>query len=205
MIKEIILSIFILNFTILFAQTEEEAYEILANETCECINKIGLNKDKTEIQRNLGICMLNSFEKNKEKFEKENLNLKMNDYQSGKALGEKVGVKMAVICPEVFMAFMDEDTVDEYNDSTTKFTSILGVIKSISDGDVSYITIIDSDNKKQKFIWLRNFEGSDKIIENEKAVIGKKVKIEFVNTECYIPKMKEYYMLKEIVKMEFIE
>ncbi len=205
MIKKIIVSIFILNLTTLFAQTEEEAYEILATEICECINKIGLDKAKTEIQKNLGICMLNSFGKNKDKFEKENLNLKMNDYQSGKALGEKIGVKMAIICPEVFMAFMDKETVNKYDYSATKSASISGVIKSISDGDVSYITIIDSDNKKQKFIWLRNFEGSDKIIENEKAVINKKVKIEFVNTECYIPKMKEYYMQKEIVKMEFIE
>ncbi len=205
MLKKITLLIVILNFTSLSAQTEEEAYEILATETCECINKKGLDKTKEEIKTNLGICMLNSLGKNKAKFEKANLHFKMNDYQSGRALGEKVGVQMAVICPEVFMTFIDEATTDRHDDSAVKLTIVSGVIKSISDGDISYITIIDSNNKKQRFIWLRNFEGSDKIIENEKAVIGRKVKIEFVNTECYIPKMKEYYMQKEIVKMEFIE
>ncbi len=207
MLKKIILLTVILNFTSLFAQTEDEAYVILANETCECISKKGLDMTKDQIKANLGICMLSSLGRNKEKFEKANLHISMNDYESGRALGEKVGVKMAVICPEVFMTFMDEETEGEYDDddTATKSTTISGVIKSISDGDVSYIAIFDLNNKVQQFIWLRNFEGSDKIIENEKAVIGKKVKIEFVNTECYIPKMKEYYMLKEIVKMKFIE
>ncbi len=205
MLKKTILLAVILNFTSLFAQTEDEAYVILANETCECINKKGLDMTKNQIKANLGVCMLNSLGRNKEKFKKANLHFSMNDYESGRALGEKVGVKMAVICPEVFMVFMDEETTDKFDDTATKPTTISGVIKSISDGDISYIAIFDLNNKVQQFIWLRNFEGSDKVIENEKAVIGKKVKIEFVNTECYIPKMKKYYMLKEIVKMEFIE
>lgn len=182
------------------AQTKDELISIMANETCECINKEGDNLSKQEIQTKLGVCMLKGYNKRKEKYIA--VGIKFDSYESGRKLGEQVGYKMAKICPEVFQSFVDEAVNTKSSNVTKSVTSISGNIESITGDDFSFVYLKDENGKTHKFLWLRNFEGSAKLMENSK--LKSKVIIHYKNIECYIPKMNDYYSLKEITKIEFL-
>lgn len=191
------IALFLITITV-NAQTKEELFESFANETCECILEEKLDSmTKDEVKRALGLCMLDGYEKEKEKF--LNYGVKFDSYESGIKLGKLVGVEMALICPEVFKVFIDDKDAAEEEEPIKFFT---GTIKSISGDDFNYVYLEDENNKTHKFLWLRNFEGSSRLMENSK--LKSKVIIYFENIECFIPKMNDYYSLKEITKIEFL-
>ena len=196
--KVIVIIVLIFGF-LSHAQTKDELLSIMANETCECINKEGDNLSKEEIQMKLGVCMLKSYNKRKDKFIAAGV--KFDSYESGRKLGEQVGYKMAEICPEVFMSFVDDATTQ----STTKtesVTSINGNIESITGDDFSFVNLKDENGKTHQFLWLRNFEGSAELMENPK--LKTKVIIHYESIECYVPKMNDYYSFNEITKIEYL-
>jgi hypothetical protein len=73
-------------------------------ETCECIGKKNYDytkADRADVEMSLGLCMLESAQKN-------NLPIDIADTGSMTALGEKVGVLMVGVCPDVFKVFIDK-------------------------------------------------------------------------------------------------
>jgi hypothetical protein len=86
-----------------FSQTDE-VYKTIAKETCECIGKKNYDytkADRADVEMSLGLCMLESAQKN-------NLPIDIADTGSMTALGEKVGVLMVGVCPDVFKVFIDK-------------------------------------------------------------------------------------------------
>ena len=170
----------------------QDAYESVAKETCECIEKEDLSKlSKDQIKAQLGICMIGSPSIQK-------LNLDLSDPEAGRKMGEKVGVKMATICPSVFKYFIGSEDTEE---GTTKQTE--GTIKKLTEGEFNYLTIKETNGREVKLIWLRYFKGSEELIEKMGKLEGKKVKITFEEVECYSPQAKSYLVLKEIRELVF--
>lgn len=196
--KEVILIIALTFGLFSNAQTKDELIAIMSNETCECVNKKGDNLSKEEVQTQLGVCMLKSYNMRRQKF--LDAGIMFDSYESGRKLGEQVGFKMAKICPEIFHHFINKKTEKLTKNETTNSTT--GHITSITGDDFSFVNLKDENGKTHKFLWLRNFEGSAKLMENSK--LKSKVIIHYKNIECYIPKMNDYYSLKEITKIEFL-
>ena len=192
--KIIFISIFLISI-ISHSQTKEELLDLVANETCECINMDELdNLSNAELEMKLGLCMMESYSKRSEKF--KDFGIGNGSVESAEELGELVGMKMAFICPKVFSSFIENEDLEELEKSHT------GIIKSISGNDFNYVYLEDENNKTHKFLWLRNFEGSSGLMINSK--IKSKVVVYYINIECFIPKMNDYYSLKEITKIEFL-
>jgi len=190
--KLIFISIFLANLFVT-AQTKNELFEITAKETCECINEVDLKTlSRKQIKSRLGICMLNSYGVRKDKFIQFGVNFNID---SAKNIGEEVGIKMATICPEVFTSFIEEKETEE------QYSSIAGLYKKISGNDINYIHIIDENGKNQKFMWFGNFKGSNRFIEKRDSI--NKVIVYYKNTEYYVPKMKEYFTVKEITEIVY--
>ncbi len=188
--KHISLSIlFTFSFLSIIAQ---DAYESVAKETCECIQKKDLSKlTKEQIQVQLGVCMIESPSIQK-------LDLDLSDAEAGRKMGEKVGVKMATICPKVFKYFIGDGDEEE---ASTKQTE--GTIKKLTEGEFNYLTIKESNGREVKLIWLRYFKGSEELIENITKLEGRKVKIVYEDVECYSPQAKSYLVMKEIRELVF--
>lgn len=171
------------------AQNQDEVYKTIAKETCECVSKrnVDLSKRK-DVEMALGLCMIESAQRN-------NMELEMSDGEAMQKLGEKVGLQMAPICPDLFRAFIDDTEEAET-------LSISGKIKSIETGDFLYINIKEDGGKEHKLIWLRYFPGSDEFADDPKKLVGKSVTITYQNIECYLPKAKVYYNNKEITELQ---
>ncbi|HRJ30121.1 MAG TPA: hypothetical protein PLV21_17940 [Cyclobacteriaceae bacterium] len=187
--KNIILLLGVFIFPVLlFAQ--DDVHKIVANETCACIQKKDLSKikDRSEIEMLMGLCMLESAGR-------QNLDVDLSDQAAMHKFGEKVGVQMALICPEVFASLFKNSGADEP-------TMLSGQVKSVDVGEFVYINFKEDSGKEHRLIWTRYFPGSDEFMDNPKKLAGKKIRVAFTGTEFYSPKSKAYFIAKEITELQ---
>jgi hypothetical protein len=170
----------------------QDAFDKMAQETCACINKLDLPKlTKDEVETKLGLCMMEAASNQK-------YDIDITDPEAGRKFGEKVGAKMATICPKVFIYLLDEDRTP-----AEPAKKIEGTIKKIVEGEFNYLLVKDSNGREVKFIWLRYFKGSEELLENVSKLEGKRVTIAFEEVECYSPQAKSYLVMKEIRELVF--
>lgn len=78
-----------------------------------------------------------------------------------------------------------------------------GEFRRIETKGFNYIVISDNGNEKS-FIWLQQFPGSEKFMNNTLNLAGKKLKISWQELEVYLPQAKGYYKVKEITAIDFL-
>ena len=130
--------------------------------------------------------------------------VEITDKVAMRELGQDIGKNLLNQNCQAFMTIsmiMAKDEIDKEEDEN-KNGKTSGVLKRIDTKDFNYIVITDASGKEKSFIWLRQFEGADKIAENVKLFVGKKVSIEWVEFEAYMPSLKSYFPLREIVKLK---
>jgi len=188
--KILLLLVVFISPALLFAQ--DDVHKIVATETCECVQKKDASKmkDRSEIEMALGFCMLESAGKQK-------LDVDLSDPEVMRKFGEKVGIQMAIICPDVFATLFIKD--DENPTEQLKFS---GQIKSVDVGEFVYITFKEDTGKEHRLIWTRYFPGSDDFMDNPKKLVGKKASVSFQVVEYFSPKSKSYYNAKEITELQ---
>jgi len=182
--------------------SQESIMDKVALATCEYLHKDeikSLPSDKMTVK--LGLFMLSYYSDNEKEFEKAGITVDWNSEKSGEEFGQKIGIKMAGVCPETLMLLAGEVSTDDV-DNFESFV-VEGELKSITGQEFSYVNMKDSSGKSQKFLWLSNFIGSDNLIDNDE-VKGIKVSVTYKNTECYSPKLKEYIIVKEIIEIEYL-
>ena len=182
---------------------DKTAVDKIGKETCKYFkkNKEELNNlSKNERVAKLGIKMLSLYDKYKDDLKAEGIEVDISDDSSTEAFGQKVGVSMANHCLDLLL-LLSEDFPDEEDEVNFK---VVGKLKSISGDELSYVSLKDENGKTQKFVWLNNFEGSDKLI-NSKKIKNLKVKLSYINVELYSPKLKEYIVRKQVSKIEYLD
>ncbi len=202
--KKITLSLFILlaGISLLHAQTsEQEILDQLANQACSCIKKSDITEFTQEkIQMELSLCFmqeLGSLDDAKLKA----LDADMTDQSSMMKLGQKIGMRMVSICPDVMMKMAQTQTQTQVKSAG----QASGTIKGITGNELSYIQLDDGTGDVNSFLWLSKVEGADAFLSNPQGMIGKKVKITFESMEIYSPKTKGYNNKKVITKIEVME
>lgn len=187
-----------------FSQEKVSALDKISKLTCEYLNS---EKFKTLNKANktsgLGLFIIGSYSKFEKELVEEGLEFDFGSSDGGRKFGEKVGVNMLKFCSEALIAFskLEDDKVEVIEE---KVLSMSGEITRIKGKEFSMVYLRDKDNTIQKFVWLRNFIGSDKLIYAD-SVKGMKVKIMYQNIEWYLPKIKEYITRKEITGIEYIK
>ena len=199
--KLILTSLFLIYSVNFLAQEIKTTVDKIANETCIYFktNEDELKKlSSNERVAKLGIKMLSLYDKYREDLKKEGITVDISDDTSTEAFGEKIGFSMAKFCTEVLIA-LSEDIPDE----DLKVESFIeGELKTISGKELSIVSLKDKKGKTQKFVWINNFEGSDRLINSEN-IKGINVKLTYINIELYSPLLKEYIVRKQITKIEY--
>lgn len=197
-------------------QKQEAIYNLVAQETCDCMEGKDLSNMKPEdIEMQLGMCMLGSFSEHSGDLEEE---ADLGNTADMEALGEKIGVLMFGKCPQTLMAVatsMQPETdpmlddlppmLDESPewDGGEELTG--AIVRMTNNGDVSYLVLKDEAGVEHELMWLRYFEGSEPLLENPEAGIGRKAIIYWVPMEVYSPKTRDYAVRKEIRALTFVE
>lgn len=186
----------------MFVNAQESILDKGAIKTCEYLNSeaiIGLDlSDKTA---KLGVFLITYYMDNKKEFIKEGHEIELSE-SGGSELGEKIGMKMFNYCPDVVMALAGDDESDAIDEQSRDYAAE-GDITSISGTDFNYVHLKNVNGKMEKFLWFQNFIGSEKLM-NLNKVKNKKVRITFIKTECYSPKLQEYIIMKQIKEVEFL-
>jgi hypothetical protein len=184
------------------AQTDKQ-YEIVAEGTCNCINKKNLKSlNKESVSAELGICMLGALEvlpaDARKKFDFMNP-------EKARALGEKIGFQMAFKCPKIIAALgatMSEEKDGTQTPTAPEAITVEGKVKQVIEGDYVTVVLVDAEGREHKLIWADHFTGEAPFIANPQDLKDKKVAIGYQLLEKYVPKMHDYYALKQIVRLE---
>lgn len=169
----------------------QEDYKGIAQETCECIQKKDLsNASKKSIEMALGLCMFEVVQARK-------IEVDMADGEAMRKFGEKVGMQMAPICPEIFAKL-----ADEAEEAAPATESVSGTVKSIEEKEFLFVTLKDQNNKEVRLVWLRHVEGADEFLNDYKKLIGKKVTLTYQNLELFNAKAKGYFGYKELLALQ---
>lgn len=188
------LVVLVLTLQVCFGQ--DDIYNKVAQETCDCITKQKIEgQTKEQVEAALGICMLESISKNK-------VNVEPTDGDAMRAFGQKVGAKMAPICPSVFKVFLGDSDDKTENANEEKSISLEGKIKGIETDGLLYVIVKEDSGNEHRIIWLSYFEGSDGFVTDPRKLIGKNVSLKYRTIQYYLPKAKGYLSLKEIVALK---
>lgn len=175
----------------------QDILDVMAREACDCLSKkdFGEIPDKDKITAEVGLCILESYTRHTEDVSKV-LSIDELDEEAGRKLGQQIGLKMTKICPDIVIKMGVAG-----KSSANKDITLEGKISSIEDGDFIFYNLKDKDGKVHRLLWYQHFKGSDEFTDEPKKLVGKKVSVKVKEVECYIPKAKGYYTLKEIVEI----
>lgn len=185
----------------------QDIVDVIAKEVCSCVNEkkesfSGANAEKIQMQ--LGLCIISSASKHEKEVTAKYGNAMQADGMMEK-LGEDVGIKMAGICPDVFMLFADME-FDEESTETEEAPVLTMEGKIVEIKPEQFLTIIvkDSSGRTHTLLMLTFFETSNLLIEN-KLKKNDKVSIEYWEQEFYDPKAKDFRYYKGIQGIKKIE
>lgn len=177
----------------------QQIIDEMAQLTCDCMSEKGVEgKTAAETEAIMQDCLISSLLPRLEDLQ-EQMNVEITDQVAMRGVGEKIGLKMVVLCPNIMMSMVGDKT-EEAEESNTR---IEGKITKIEGTDFTKITIEDEGGSIFKVLWLRSFEGDTQLQEMENDAIGKTVSVEFSEISCFSAEAKKYIAQKEIVSLSF--
>lgn len=194
-------------FVAINLSAQESTLDKVAKETCEYLNSDDIRDlSKKDKMMKFGVFMFTKYSEYQKEFEAEGIVLDLSKgEESGREFGEKIGISMVKFCPDVLMEFannVDPDiTENAYEDD--KYT-IEGDIVTIKGDEFSTIVVKDHSGRLQKFLWLENFKGSEKLIGNS-SIKGLNVEITYQNFECYSPQLEDYVIRKKVIAISYLD
>lgn len=175
------------------AQTEAE-FDGIAQKTCDCITQKKPNLAiKSEVEVALGLCMLDAAQT-------AGLKLNLTDEAAMEALGQKIGIRMAGLCPAVFQSFVEEET--DGPGTEPEYVEVSGKVKSVEYGDYTTVVLQESSGKEHRLLWIHYFPGSDAYAGDPKILMGKSVIVSYSLVEVYVPKAKGYVTSKQLYSLQ---
>ncbi len=210
--KKIVIIIALCFATIAVAQDKKDSKDKVLTEitqdVCECVgekNSEGLTSEEVQVQ--LGLCMMKSYGKYKERLDKYMI-VSIEDENSFEMLGQEIGFKMLEICPDTFMTFAKDLIEEEINEQSSApkkeaHTAVLGNVVKL-DNDQFNTLIFKGENKREyKLLWLEYFEGQE-LLSDLKDLKKSNIKVSYENKEMYDPKLKDYRTYKVLRKLEVV-
>lgn len=201
--KKILVAIVSIFSLTTYSQSSEAIYDVIAKETCECINKKNIDISKSsskEIQAQLGMCMLTSYTAHKNELKPED-RVEFGDDSGMEKLGESVALKMIDHCPNVIL-----ELGGKVNDDAPKGEvkeKISGQFLESKSNDFVTISVKDESGRIYSLLLLTFFENSNLISDNLLKK-NQKIEVEYAEQEFYDVKSKDfrlYKVLKGIKKL----
>ncbi len=195
-----LLLLFLLSGTLVsFAQ--DDVLDQIASQGCDCIGKLdvsGLSQDEKNMK--FGFCLMEKLG-GLDQAQIKALGIDMTDQASLQQFGEKVGMRMAVKCPDVMMKIAQVQSETEMK----TVSEVNGTVKGITGSELSYVQLDDGTGDVNSFLWLKKVDGAEAFVGNPQSMVGKKVKITYETMDIYSPKTKGYNSKKVITAIKVIQ
>lgn len=182
--------------------TKDQLISLLADEMCNC----ALEKDLSTLTENdLAMCMLPALGKYGDQLDKFGISLS-SDAEMEK-LGEKIGLKAAVRCPQIFAKFVEEElnSNDEYNEEILEESVVYtGEVKRVEVKD--FVTLyIKYNGQTKKVFWMSEVESSVDIYNGFDQLQSKQVEFTLYEATLFDPKINDYRNFQILETLNIIE
>ncbi|RYF85592.1 MAG: hypothetical protein EOO03_13020 [Chitinophagaceae bacterium] len=181
------------------------AEQRLMDSLCNDLTKIDMNKISTKKEAN--DAFMNTFLRFADMAlgVAEEHGVEVTDQAAMQKIGLSLGVNLLKQKCSSFikLAAIMAGTNTEGTTETAQLTS--GSFKRIETKGFNYIVINDDKGNEKTFLWLRQFPGSENLIDAGNKLTGKKLKISSQEIEVYLPQAKGYYKVKEITGIELLQ
>jgi len=172
---------------------KDKAYERMAQFVCECVNNKGedlKNATQSQFEMAFGVCLFKAYNQDVEYYKNKGIKLNTDD-NAMESLGEEIGMKMAVYCPEMLMSmaafYMDDEDIVE---AAEELLRINGFIATVEEGTFYTLIVKGEDGRTYKMLWLTYVNNHDLLLE---AVTNKKTyTFTYYETEMYDNRINEY-------------
>lgn len=177
----------------------QDILDSIAQKTCTCIDETDFSKGQ-DVTSQLGLCMIEiaiPYQKELKKQYKIDI-AKMNS-RNGKKLGELVGMRMAVTCPEKVLSIAtgeDYTSPEPVVEPQQAFTKVSGVFNEMVKDQFVSIQVTDKDGRKYTFLWLDAFDNSYDLLKDTEQMKGKTVEVEYEELELFDHKISDYRRFK---------
>lgn len=189
----------------IYAQTRTPgpAETKLSNQLCECIGKL----DKTKLQnaQEAKKAFMDCFEQQADLLVDvaAERGIEMTDHEAMNKVGTEIGENLLKMKCAGFMSLAVKMAgKDDTEASEARATT--GVFKRIDNKGFNYI-VVKSEGKEKSFLWFKQFEGFEAFTGTTTKLIGKRLKINWLESEVYLPDAKGYYPVKEILAIEILK
>lgn len=194
----------------------QDVYDLMAKETCECVQAKKMDISKVpyeELQASLGACMIPGFIKYKDKLNKED-QVEFSDKEGMRKLGEQIGTKMLIHCPDLMLKIGTEylkkedsnsNIYQDYENKVVKSDDIPleGTYLETKSGDFLTIVLKEKSGRSHQLLFLNFFENAE-LITNGKLKPNQKIAITYNEHEFYDPKLKDYKYYKVLYSLKLL-
>ena len=191
-----------------YSFSQEAALNKVAQKVCDYMKTDEYKAmDKQEKTMKMGFKMIEFYGTFRDEFDEDAIST-FNE-EAGRKLGEKIGLRMATICPNELMEmaaeYMDEDededssiTMEEEEEEVeeTVINSVEGNITAIENDVLTYISVKDTKGKTHKILITEKFDGVDVI---NKSNLRKDVSLDFIEQQFYDLSERDY-VYKKVLK-----
>ena len=186
------------------AAQESSTLKKVADTVCACLNKIDMSAITTKDQATAAF--MTCFVSNAAGVIALALERKVDfsDQAATQALGMEVGKELlsqgCASFVQLSMKMVDVQAPGGASLGGSGATA--GRLVRVDNREFRHLVVTDASNREHTFLWFRYFKGSEKFIDIPDAYIGKPLKIQWQETEVFLPNAKGYFKVKEITGIE---
>ena len=167
----------------------------IANESCECLNKISDTLSTDRFNMEFGLCIMEAARPYKKQLKKD-FDIDFNEIERD---GEMIGLRMATTCPTALMKVVN--TVEQNEFKNLSGNVVTGQVTAISDDKFVEFSIRDEVGKISKYYWFTFIESDYQLSTDYKSLIDKNVQVHFKTEEFFDARIGEYRTVNIIEKI----
>lgn len=196
--KKVLFLLLVTNLSFSQVNSKEDLVNVLSNQTCDCLNTKDLTE--TNLELTLGVCIIQSIQKNKEESEKYFAKNILSNEENMTEIAESIGVQLALECPKFTSLISDMNYDDEAMDE--EYLSLTGKIVAVNSEQFMTFKLKQDSGKTVNFLILEDFDNSyllfDSVIKPSDTV-----EISYYEATLYDAKIKKFvpfYIVLDIIK-----
>jgi len=191
-------------YTIGFSQKLDSTTLRETKAICDCLSKADLNKVNTQadFQELLVPCIFSGMG---EKVMQQILE----NPENGEELGKKIGMNLVAMGCEPFLklsmkiAAARKDNLRRDNVESDVLKEA-GVVLSFEERDFIYLKIKLSNQRDYEFLYFNYIPKSDEWIKNPGLLKGKKVAVQWKETEVFLSKIRQFVKIKVLTQLDIL-
>lgn len=198
-------NLYLLLFLILSLHGVAQEYmDFIAQESCECMDKLDPNLSNEQITMQAGICMIKAASPYEKKLKKDyGINM-ANLVEAGEQLGQVIALRMVEYCPASLLMLAERVNDQEETEETTT-NSVIGTIMQVEVQPFVCFTIKTNDGKSGKYYWLTFVESNLDLTNNFGTMQDKVVECTYESVEVFDPRIGEYRNINVLNSLQALE